>query len=123
MRVYFSLTGPGKGILISTKPGPLLNGRLVSSRVRRSVSAPVVKTRRRVPEPVLNSREWTKGGPWEAALSYRSTRRGSALHARVGRHRRAAELLARYGPTGSRSQGCEHVNLWIGKRPPSEARL
>ena len=34
-RVYFSRMEPGKGFMVSIKPGPLLNGRLVSSRIQR----------------------------------------------------------------------------------------
>ncbi len=34
-RVYFSRMEPGKRFMVSIKPGPLLNGRLVSSRIQR----------------------------------------------------------------------------------------
>ena len=34
-RVYFSRMEAGKGFMVSIKPGPLLNGRLLSSRIRR----------------------------------------------------------------------------------------
>lgn len=34
-RVYFSRMEAGKGFMVSIKPGPLLNGRLLSSRIQR----------------------------------------------------------------------------------------
>lgn len=49
-RVYFSLMGPGKGLMVRIKPGPLLNGRLISSRIQRiglALSARVHKKPRR----------------------------------------------------------------------------
>lgn len=46
-RVYFSRMGPGKGFMVSIKPGPLLNGRLVSRRIQRVGFTPSVKVRNR----------------------------------------------------------------------------
>ena len=46
-RVYFSLKGPGKGIMVSAKPGPLLNGRLISSRIQRVGFTPSAKVRKK----------------------------------------------------------------------------
>lgn len=46
-RVYFSRMGPGKGFIVSIKPGPLLNGRLISSRIQRVSFTPSVKVRKR----------------------------------------------------------------------------
>lgn len=34
-RVYFSRLSPGKGLMVRIKPGPLLKGRLISSRIQR----------------------------------------------------------------------------------------
>lgn len=34
-RVYFSQLSPGKGFMVRIKPGPLLKGRLISSRIQR----------------------------------------------------------------------------------------
>jgi hypothetical protein len=46
-RVYFSLKGPGKGLMVSAKPGPLLNGRLISSRIQRVSFTPSAKVRKK----------------------------------------------------------------------------
>lgn len=46
-RVYFSRIGPGKGFMVSIKPGPLLNGRLISSRIQRVGFTPSAKVRKR----------------------------------------------------------------------------
>lgn len=46
-RVYFSLTERDRGLRVSIKPGPLLKGRLFSSRIRRSGSAPLNHVRRK----------------------------------------------------------------------------
>ena len=46
-RVYFSRVGPGKGFMVGIKPGPLLNGRLISSRIQRIGFALSAKVRNR----------------------------------------------------------------------------
>jgi len=49
-RVYFSRMEAGKGFMVGIKPGPLLNGRLLSSRIQRigfTQSAKVHKNPRR----------------------------------------------------------------------------
>lgn len=46
-RVYFSLKGPGKGLRVSIKPGPVLNGRLISSRIQRVGFTPSAKVRKK----------------------------------------------------------------------------
>lgn len=46
-RVYFSRRGPGQGFLVSSKPGPLLNGRLISSRIKRIGFTPCAKVRKK----------------------------------------------------------------------------
>lgn len=49
-RVYFSRLSPGKGFTVRIKPGPLLQGRLISSRIQRIdfvLSAKVRKKPRR----------------------------------------------------------------------------
>jgi len=46
-RVYFSLNEPDRGLRVSIKPGPLLKGRLFSSRIRRSGLAPLNQARRK----------------------------------------------------------------------------
>ena len=45
-RVYFSRMEPGKGFMVSIKPGPLLNGRLISSRIQRIGFALAARVRR-----------------------------------------------------------------------------
>lgn len=46
-RVYFSLMKPGKGFMVRIKPGPLLNGRLISSRIQRIGFALSARVRRK----------------------------------------------------------------------------
>ncbi len=46
-RVYFSRMGPGKGVMVSAKPGPLLNGPLISSRIQRVGFTPSATVRRK----------------------------------------------------------------------------
>lgn len=46
-RVYFSRVGHGEGFMVSLKPGPLLNGRLISSRIQRVSFTPSVNVRKR----------------------------------------------------------------------------
>ena len=46
-RVYFSRMGPEKGVMVSIRPGPLLNGRLISSRIQRVGFTPSAKVRKK----------------------------------------------------------------------------
>lgn len=46
-RVYFSRMGPEKGVMVSIKPGPLLHGRLISSRIQRVGFTPSAKVRKK----------------------------------------------------------------------------
>lgn len=46
-RVYLSRMGPEKGVMVSLKPGPLLNGRLISSRIQRVGFSPSAKVRKK----------------------------------------------------------------------------
>lgn len=46
-RVYFSLMGPGNGVVVRIKPGPLLNGRLISGRIQRIGFALSARVRRK----------------------------------------------------------------------------
>lgn len=46
-RVYFSRTDAGKAFKVSLKPGPLLNGRLISSRIQRVGFTPSAKVHKK----------------------------------------------------------------------------
>jgi hypothetical protein len=46
-RVYFSRMGSDKGVMVSIRPGPLLNGRLISSRIQWVGFTPSAKVRKR----------------------------------------------------------------------------
>lgn len=46
-RVYFSFMKPDKGFMVRIKPGPLLNGRLISGRIQRISFALSARVRRK----------------------------------------------------------------------------